>query len=240
MRPSEALFFRKQHRVVKEKNMSHAIDACIFDLDGTLLDTLEDLADAANAALQGQGFPAHPVAAYRFFVGEGMETLLRRAAPAGTDTAVIARLMRGMSEAYGNNWADKTKPYDGILPMLERLDATGMPLFVLSNKPHGFTEIVVQRFFSAISFAGVQGSPKGKTAKPDPTLALSLAGSFGLLPERVLFMGDSSIDMKTATAAGMLPVGALWGFRPESELLEHGAKIVLQRPLELFEHIWAA
>lgn len=209
--------------------------AIIFDLDGTLIDSLEDLADSANAVLEKQGFAPHPADAYRFFVGEGMETLIRRAAPSGTDDGTIARLVEGMRERYGKNWSRKTRPYEGIMPMLERLGAFSLPLAVLSNKPHDFTELTVKHFFPNVVFAKVLGSPRGGRAKPDPSLALGIAADFGLRPEDVLFVGDSRTDMDTATAAGMVLAGALWGFRPASELLAHGAKILLERPERLFE-----
>ena len=197
--------------------------AVIFDLDGTLLDSLDDLADSANAILEEHGFAPHPVDAYRFFVGEGMETLMRRAAPANADESVVRLLLEGMRERYGRHWARKTRPYAGVITMLKGLTALSVPLAVLSNKPHDFTELAVRHFFPETVFARVQGSPKGGRAKPDPSLALGIAADFGLKPERVLFMGDSRIDMDTATAAGMIPAGVLWGFRPKSELLALGA-----------------
>ena len=204
--------------------------AVIFDLDGTLINSLDDLADCANAALGERGFPPHPADAYRFFVGEGMENLVRRAAPAGTDETVIRRLVECMRERYGRDWARKTRPYDGIVPMLERLAALPLPMAVLSNKPREFTDLTVRHFFPDIPFVQVLGSPPGGRAKPDPSLALSIADGLGLAPEQTLFVGDSRTDMDTATAAGMFPAGVLWGFRSAEELLAHGAKVLLKEP----------
>lgn len=217
--------------------MLAAIDACLFDLDGTLLDTLEDLADAVNAVLRARGWAEHPLDAYRYFVGNGMQALLRHAAPEGTDAEALRSLGAGFIEEYAKNWASKTRPYPGIVLMLERLSALRVPFAVLSNKPHEFTQLTVRHFFPGIAFAAIQGSPKGGKAKPDPTLALGLARDIGVRPERVLFLGDSSVDMNTAKAAGMVPAGALWGFRTESELLEHGAKLLFESPEALFDHL---
>lgn len=210
------------------------IQGCIFDLDGTLLDTLDDLADCANSALEETGFAPHPVDAYRFFVGDGMETLMRRAAPGEAGEDALKRLAACMRDTYAMGWAVKTKPYPGIPDMLEKLAAMGLRLGVLSNKPHDFTLLTVRHFFPGIPFARVQGSPQGGKAKPDPALALAMAGELGLRPGQVLFLGDSSTDMDTAMAAGMRPVGAGWGFRPEEELKKHGAKSVLARPEQIF------
>jgi phosphoglycolate phosphatase len=217
--------------------MPRNANALIFDLDGTLLDTLDDLADAVNSVLAANSFPTHPTDAYRFFVGEGMETLMRRAAPQDADEATIRVLFDAMRTEYGRNWAGRTKPYPGIVSLLEHLVALRLPLGILSNKPHDFTRLTVRHFFPGIPFASVQGSPPGGRAKPDPALALELAQGFGVAPEEVFFMGDSKIDMDTATAAGMVPVGALWGFRPESELREHGAKILLHKPEDLLARL---
>ena len=216
--------------------MERNIEAFIFDLDGTLLDSLEDMADAGNAALVGHGFPAHPAEAYRFFIGNGTRMLMRRAAPEGTAEAVVETLLRDMHDNYAESWANKTRPYPGIMAMLEGLVARGFPLAVLSNKPHAFTTLCVRRFFPDIPFARVQGCPEQGKPKPDPALALDIARELGAAPARILFLGDSSVDMDTAGAAGMVRGAALWGFRPESELRDHGAEILLERPENIFDY----
>ena len=210
--------------------MSLRFGAVIFDLDGTLINSLDDLADCANSVLAEKGFAPHPADAYRFFVGEGMETLIRRAAPAGTDDETLCRLVGRMRECYGRGWAKKTRPYEGVEAMLQALAALPLRLAVLSNKPDDLTKATVSHFFPDVAFAGVLGSPPGGRAKPDPALALGLAAAFAVKPERVLFVGDSRTDMITASAAGMFPAGALWGFRPAGELLAHGAKALLETP----------
>lgn len=243
------------------------IHAIIFDLDGTLLDTLEDLADAANACLLAQGFSAHPVDAYRQFVGDGVETLFRRALPPGIPTGdateqAVAALVARMRDEYGARWSAKSAPYPGIRELLAALAPAGLPLGVLSNKPHAFTRLMVGSFFdgagsgagavsagSSVSrgvpaedgplgpFAVVAGARPGVPRKPDPAAAIATARALGVDPAHAAFVGDSNVDMRTAHGAGMLAVGCLWGFRGEAELRESGASVLLAHPLELLDHI---
>lgn len=217
--------------------MKPTVSAVIFDLDGTLIASLEDLADAVNAALTAYSLPVHPVAAYNYFVGDGMAVLVRRAVPEGTSDATAAAVLERVKEEYARNWAYKTRAYNGIDPMLEKLAAMDVPLAVLSNKPHRFTVEVVEHFFPGTPFRVVQGHPDTGPGKPDPALALAIAERLALEPARIGFMGDSRTDMDTAVNAGMLPIGVLWGFRPESELTRHGARVLLARPEALFTEV---
>lgn len=208
--------------------------AVVFDLDGTLLDTLDDLADSGNAALNTLGFPTHPVDAFRWFVGLGVAELARRMLPeSARDDATVGRACALLVEEYTARWKDKTRPYDGVPEMLAALAATGVPLCVLSNKPQAFTEITVRQFFPGFPFRMVCGARPEAPSKPHPAGALAIAGELGLAPGAFCFVGDSATDMKTARGAGMLPVGVLWGFRPESELVENGARLLVARPGEL-------
>ena len=217
--------------------MKYPCSAIFFDLDGTLLDSVRDLADATNAALRAFNLPEHPVHAYMYFVGDGFEMLIRRAAPKDADPELQQRVMQQAREAYSQNWARTSKPYEGIPEMLKELQRRKIPLAVLSNKPHDFTLLTMQHFFPSIRFARIQGSPPGLRAKPDPALALEMLQKLGYEAQQVLFMGDTSVDMMTAVNAGMFPVGVLWGFRTEEELRRHGARLILHNAAELFEYI---
>ncbi|CAK7038135.1 MAG: Phosphoglycolate phosphatase [Desulfovibrio sp.] len=217
--------------------MKPTLSGFIFDLDGTLIDSLEDLADSVNTALAERSLPTHPVEPYKYFVGDGMNNLVLRACPKGCPTDTVNSVFARVKEEYGKNWAKKTRLYDGIRPMLERLAAQGVPTAVLTNKPHEFTREVVDHFLPGVSFIVAQGNRGDGKAKPDPTLALEIAARMGLAPGAVGFVGDSRTDMDTACNAGMVAVGVLWGFRPEKELLDHGATVILGHPDELFEKV---
>ena len=208
--------------------------AILFDLDGTLLNTLEDIACSYNNALRRYGFPEHELAAYRYFVGEGMEELAKRALPERhRDADTVARMVAAMSEEYQEHCFDSTHVYEGIPELLDALTARGLKMAILSNKSADFTSLTACRLLSKWSFAAIVGAAPDVPKKPDPTAALQIARKLGLLPSEFLYLGDSGTDMKTATAAGMYPVGALWGFRTAEELTACGAKALIQRPGDL-------
>jgi phosphoglycolate phosphatase len=211
--------------------------AVLFDLDGTLLDTLEDLAHAANAALSACGHPTHSVPAYRMLVGAGVRKLFERALPSGRVTpAEIERCAAVFREAYGKGWNIRTRPYDGIDDMLEQVAQRGLAMAVLSNKPDDFTQTCVREYFPDVPFALVLGEKPGVPPKPDPTGARHIVAVLGISPEEFLYLGDTSIDMETARLAGMRPVGALWGFRSQEELVAAGAEIVLEQPRDFIRN----
>ena len=208
--------------------------AVLFDLDGTLLDTLDDLADAANHALGRLGLPEHPAAAYKQFVGDGIENLIRRAVPEGRhDATTLAECLRLTREHYAAHWADKTRPYDGVTALLDALTTRRIPMAVLSNKPEEFTRLCVERLLAAWHFELVLGANPTLPRKPDPTGAHRIAQHFRLEPAEIAYLGDTDTDMQTAIAAGMFPVGVLWGFRDAPELLANGARTLIRRPLDL-------
>ena len=211
-------------------------DAVIFDLDGTLLDTLEDIADSANCILARHGYPQHPLDDYRYFVGDGARELTRRVLPeTARDDATVDKMVKEFRREYDANWNNKTTVYPGVPGMLDRLAARGLPLSIFSNKPDDFTKKCVTELLANWSFEIIMGLRKGVPPKPDPLGAFEIAKRLGLRPPQIIFVGDTSIDMKTAVNANMFPVGAKWGFRPERELRESGALKVIGRPTELLE-----
>lgn len=208
--------------------------AIIFDLDGTLLDTLEDLADAMNSVLAETRLPTHPVAAYRYFVGDGIEMLVRRSLPFEVpDERELARFVELARRAYAERWSCKTRPYPGVPEMVRAFAGAGFRLAVLSNKPDDAAHAVVRTFLPGIDFEVVLGATPTRPKKPDPAAALEVAERIGVPPAEIAFMGDTSVDMRTAVAAGMFPIGALWGFRTAEELIDSGARLLVTAPGDL-------
>ena len=210
------------------------VKAVLFDLDGTLLDTLEDIANSVNSALLRYGLPTHSVDAYRYFIGDGVTTLVSRALPdENRDSDIIAKCVKGFRQEYSRNWNVNTRPYEGVPELLDALAAKHIKMAVLSNKPDDFTKQCVSELLPNHSFEMILGQRDAIPIKPAPVGALQIADRLGITPSRFLYLGDSAIDMKTAVRAGMFPVGALWGFRPLEELQEHGAQAVIERPVDL-------
>ena len=209
-------------------------EAILFDLDGTLLDTLEDLGNAANRVLEKYDFPTHPLDTYRYFVGDGAAVLMKRALPENKrDIDIIGVCVQTFREEYGKSWNVKTRPYDGVPEMLDALSTHGLKMAVLSNKPDEFTKRCVTEFLPKWNFDMVLGQSNLMPLKPDPKGALEIARCLNIIPSHFIYLGDTAIDMKTAIAAGMYPVGALWGFRTGKELLESGARALIKRPQEI-------
>ena len=209
----------------------------LFDLDGTLLDTLDDLADSMNNVLVKRNLPVHPTEAYKIFVGDGVDLLTRRVLGDAFEDKLAAAVLEDMKSQYAKLWDNKTKPYDGICEMLTLLSQKGIKLAVLSNKPDNFTKLCVERFFDDIKFDIIQGVSEDCPKKPDPTGAFMVAKTLNVTPDQCAYLGDTNTDMKTAKAAGMFPVGATWGFRSAEELRENGAKLLIDHPSELPEII---
>ena len=206
--------------------------AVVFDLDGTLLDTLADIADSMNEALTLMGHPTHPPDAYNHFVGDGMEMLVRRVLPQ-PDDATVARGMAMMKQCYGRGWDRKTKPYPGIVPLLDALAERNQTLAVLSNKPHEFTVKSVAKFLGTQRFARIYGVSDQIPRKPDTTGLERILAELGLERDDILYVGDTNTDMKTAVTAGVFAVGVSWGFRPRHELEDNGADRIIEHPSEL-------
>lgn len=211
------------------------IQAVLFDLDGTLTNTLGDISAAMNRALRLHGLPEFDVDDYRYLVGDGAKKLAERAVRSRLDMSETIR--QEYQQYYEKHTADTTRPYDGIPELLRALCGLGLKVCVFSNKPHADTCGVVQHFFPDIPFAAVRGQMEGTPVKPDPAGALAVAAEIGIAPEAFIYLGDTGVDMACARRAGMHPVGVLWGFREAEELKAHGAEILVAHPLDILEKL---
>lgn len=209
----------------------------IFDLDGTLLDSLEGLANTCNNVLVSHNFPTHPLGAYQEFVGDGLEILMVRCLPKYTSHTVVLQCCIMFKELYALNWKKTCCAYDGIETMLTTLRKAGCKLSVLSNKPHEFTRLIVKEMFPADMFAVVYGQREGLPKKPDPSVALEIARHHGCSPRETLFVGDTGIDIQTGKAALMVTAGVSWGFRTVQELQDNSADLIVHHPSELVEYV---
>jgi len=198
----------------------------VFDLDGTLVDTLGDIALVMNRILRDRGWPEHPVGDYRHMVGRGLLNLVRAAVPEWAASDLDALYAHAL-ECFDALGSGSSRPYPGVIEALGRLAATGAPMAIVSNKPDEVAGRVVADLFPAVRFGLVRGNVDGVPVKPHPAGALEAAASLGLHPSECAFVGDSDVDMATALAAGMAPVGAAWGFRGEAELRGAGAVLIL-------------
>ena len=208
--------------------------ATIFDLDGTLLDTLDDIANAANRVLAARGFPTHPNPKYQTFIGEGVVKLMLQALPkTHQDEATVQVCVGAYVQEYERTWKAKTKPYAGVPEMLDALVVRGLKLAVLSNKPDHFTQRCVGELLAEWAFDVVLGASDKYPRKPNPASAIETARRLGVSPAECLYVGDSGIDMQTARAAQMCSVGVLWGFRGKAELLKDGAQALISQPGEV-------
>lgn len=212
--------------------------AVIFDLDGTLLNTLGDIADAANRVLTQYGYPHHPQEAYLRFVGDGAKTLMARALPENQRLDdIIETCAREFITAYNERWHVATRVYPGIPDLLFALHRQDIGLSVVTNKPHRFAGVMMDHYFKDIPFHPILGQQDHIPKKPHPRQALTAAREMGVKPSACVFLGDSDVDIQTAQRAGMHPMGAGWGFRPARELTNAGAVKVLHHPMALLELI---
>jgi phosphoglycolate phosphatase len=208
----------------------------IFDLDGTLLDTIADLAEGANYALSVLGYPTHDSSTIRSFVGNGINKLLERALPKEEQTPEnVLRMREVFLPYYDEHNADLTSPYPGIPELLATLQQRGMMLAVASNKYQSATEKLVAHFFPSTRFIKVFGQRTDVPIKPDPAALITLMDELGVSPEECLYIGDTATDMQTGRGAGAKTVGVLWGFRNRAELTESGGEILIEHPRQLLD-----
>ena len=207
--------------------------AIIFDLDGTLVNSLSDLAVACNYSLEKNGFNSYPVEDYKYLVGDGMVKLIERAI---TEEKLTPESFKAVFDDfmgyYRQNYLVHTKAYDGIAEAINSLSEMGLKLAVVSNKADDMTNIIVKEFFGDI-FTRVTGKREGYPTKPDPTLTLKIIEEMGVTPNECVFVGDSGMDCANAVNSGCYPLGVLWGFRKRDELLQNGAKTIINHPCEI-------
>ena len=210
--------------------------AAVFDLDGTLLNTLADLADSGNELLASYGMAPHPEPAFRYFVGNGSRKLMERILPGKSPEQIDEALAR-YKAIYEKHLTAKTTPYAGIAETLSALKARGVRMAVCTNKHISAAEALIRKYFPADTFDTFEGDRPGVPRKPDPAHVRIVLEKMGVMPEETVYLGDSGVDMQTAVNAGTLPVGVLWGFREKDELMENGAQILLSKPSELLEKV---
>ncbi|HEK86221.1 MAG: HAD family hydrolase [Candidatus Saccharicenans sp.] len=212
----------------------------IFDLDGTLLDTIFDITVALNVVLARNGFRQYSIEECKKMVGDGMEVLVKRAVPEiASDEKAIKRLIQDYRLEYARIWRQNSMPYPGIPEVLSRLKQAKMKIAVLSNKSHEFTEIMTKELLP-VEFDVIRGACPGIPVKPDPQPAQLVLKELNLSPAEVVYVGDTSVDMETATSAGCFAAGALWGFRDAKELIESGAQVLLEKPADLLPLVFVS
>lgn len=210
--------------------------AVIFDLDGTLIDSLHDIADSMNKVLSKRGYPVHEYNAYRYFVGKGLRNLAENVLPEEErQTETIQSVFKDLMTEYGNNVVRKTVLYNGIPELLDELTNRGIKLAVLSNKAHELTTSIAEKILIKWNFDIILGSRSDIPRKPDPTGANICINELGFKHENILYVGDSGVDMQTAINAKLTSIGVTWGFRTRNELLENGAVHIIDKPSELID-----
>lgn len=211
--------------------------AVIFDLDGTLLNTLNDIKESLNKILVDFGYNTHSFNEYKYLVGNGAKILVERAVPKDTPESIKEKILEKYLVYYEEHQYDNTCLYEGVEELLIKLNELGVSISILSNKPHNATISAVNHYFKRIKFSCVFGQRPGVPIKPDIAGAIEISDIVNVPPSEIIYVGDSNVDMKTAVSAKMFPVGVLWGFRSKEELLENGAKTVIDHPLELLNYL---
>lgn len=207
----------------------------IFDLDGTLIDSIHDIADSSNKMLLQNGFDTHPVESYIKWIGNGARLLIERTVPEAKDPEIIERLLNEYRSIYENNCLIKTKIYTGLDMFLNGLTDRKIPISILTNKPHIETLKITNSLLNQWDFQFILGQREGYPKKPDPKIALGIADKLNIAPKDFLFIGDSSTDIRTAIAAGMKPIGVNWGYGTCESMKEAGGKIFHNNPKDLLE-----
>jgi phosphoglycolate phosphatase len=208
----------------------------IFDLDGTLADTLADISDITNRTLSALGYPTHNQDEYRYFVGKGLKNLVINSLPEKSRTTeIIDNCYELVLQDYEKNYANKTKLYEGIPQLLNNLVNTNIKLAILSNKADNITKKICSKLLSNWHFEIIIGASNKFPRKPDPSSALYIANTLNVSEKSILYVGDSDIDMQTAKAAGFVSVGVTWGFRTKNELMENGATYIIDHPMDLLK-----
>lgn len=206
----------------------------IFDLDGTLLDSIADLGNAANHALEKAGFPTHPAEAYPRFVGNGVRRLIERVLPEShRSRETVNRLLVDFKEYYNDHLTDETRPYPGIPELLRDLTDRGIKVAVASNKYKGAVEALIRHYFPEIPWAAIEGQKEGIPVKPDPSVVFEILAAVPTPKSGVLYVGDSGVDMETARRACVESCGVTWGFRSRQELQENYAAHIVDTPSQL-------
>lgn len=211
-------------------------ELAVFDMDGTILNTLDDLTDATNHALRTFGYPEHSIEEVRFFVGNGLAKLIERATPEGTSEEERAKVRAEFMTYYKVHSADKTGPYPGINDLLQKLRAAGVKTAVVSNKPDVAVRELVKTYYDGLFDAAV-GDMEGQAVKPAPDMCLKVFKELGMGPENAVYIGDSDTDIMTARNAGLDEILVSWGFRGREFLTEHGAKNICDTPDEVYDVI---
>lgn len=212
--------------------------AVFFDLDGTLLNTLDDLADSTNYALSKFGYPTRTIDEVRQFVGNGVAKLIERAIPEGKNNPNFEKCLAIFKENYAQNMYNKTAPYNGIIEMLSNLKSKGIKIAVVSNKFDLAVKELCKKYFEGfIDFAAGENEAQGIKKKPAPDTVISVLNEFNFAPEDAVYVGDSDVDIMTAKNSKMPCISVTWGFRDEKFLLENGATILINAPSEIYNHL---
>ncbi|WP_419766334.1 MAG: HAD family hydrolase [Arcobacter sp.] len=209
----------------------------IFDLDGTLINSLLDIALSMNNVLKKHNYPSHEIEKYNYFVGDGALVLVKNAMPDNSNEEEIKKVLKSFIEQYEQNTHNNTFAYEGIYEMLEKTESLNIKKAVLSNKPHKFTLKYMENLFNNFNFHEIHGQKVDIPKKPNPTMAIQIATKLNTNLEDMIFIGDTSTDIKTAKNANMKSIGVAWGFRPIEELKEAGADFIAHKPMDIVEYV---